>query len=49
MKDLNRIKVVLVEKKRTAKWLGEELERNSATGCRSFAMGTYTPTNAEVW
>lgn len=25
MKDLNRIKVVLVEKKRTAKWLAEEL------------------------
>lgn len=25
MKDLNRIKVVLVEKKRTTKWLAEEL------------------------
>lgn len=25
MKDLNRIKVVIVEKKRTAKWLAEEL------------------------
>lgn len=25
MKDLNRIKVVLVEKKRTAKWLAEKL------------------------
>ena len=31
MKDLNRIKVVLVEKKRTAKWLAEELGRNPAT------------------
>lgn len=31
MKDLNRIKVVLVEKKRTAKWLAEELDRNPAT------------------
>ena len=31
MKDLNRIKVVLVEKKRTAKWLAEELGKNSAT------------------
>ena len=31
MKDLNRIKVVLVEKKRTAKWLVDELGRNPAT------------------
>ncbi len=31
MKDLNRIKVVLVEKMRTAKWLAEELGRNPAT------------------
>lgn len=28
---LNRIKVVLVEKKRTAKWLAEELGKNPAT------------------
>lgn len=31
MEDLNRIKVVLVEKKRTAKWLAEELGKNPAT------------------
>ena len=31
MGDLNRIKVVLVEKKRTAKWLAEELGKNPAT------------------
>ena len=31
MKDLNSIKVVLVEKKRTAKWLADELGRNPAT------------------
>ena len=31
MKDLNRIKVVLVEKKRTAKWLAEELGKKPAT------------------
>jgi transcriptional regulator with XRE-family HTH domain len=31
MNDLNRIKVVLVEKKRTAKWLAEELGKNPAT------------------
>nr|WP_260402721.1 helix-turn-helix transcriptional regulator [Phocaeicola vulgatus] len=29
--NLNRIKVVLVEKKRTAKWLAEELEKSPAT------------------
>lgn len=31
MKDINRIKVVLVEKKRTNKWLAEQLGKDSAT------------------
>lgn len=31
MKDLNRIKVVLVEKKRTSKWLSEQLGINPST------------------
>lgn len=31
MKDLNRLKVVLVERKRTSKWLAEELGKNVAT------------------
>ena len=31
MKDLNRLKVVLVEKKRTNKWLAEELGKDPAT------------------
>lgn len=31
MKDLNRIKVVLVEKKRTSRWLAEQLGRNIST------------------
>lgn len=31
MKDLNRIKVLLAEKKRTVKWLAEELSKNPAT------------------
>ncbi len=31
MKDLNRIKVVLAEKKRTNKWLALELGKNPAT------------------
>lgn len=31
MKDLNRLKVVLCEKKRTSKWLAEELGKNPTT------------------
>lgn len=31
MKGLNRLKVVLVENKRTSKWLAEELGKNVAT------------------
>ena len=31
MSDLNRLKVVLVEKKRTAKWLAGELGKNPST------------------
>lgn len=31
MKDLNRIKVVLVEKKRTSRWLAEQLGKNIST------------------
>ena len=30
-KDINRLKVVLVEKKRTSKWLAEQLGKNPAT------------------
>ena len=30
-KDINRIKLVLVEKKRTAKWLAKELHKAPAT------------------
>lgn len=31
MEDINRIKVVPAEKKRTAKWLAEQIVRNPAT------------------
>lgn len=31
MKEVNRIKVVLAEKRRTAKWLSEQIGRNPAT------------------
>lgn len=30
-KDINRLKIVLVEKKRTARWLAEELQKAPAT------------------
>ena len=30
-KDMNRLKVVLAEKKRTNKWLAEQLGKNTAT------------------
>ena len=31
MKEVNRIKVVLAEKKRTSKWLAEQIGKNPAT------------------
>lgn len=31
IKDINRLKVVLAEKKRTNKWLAEQLEKDPAT------------------
>ena len=31
MADINRIKVVLVEKKKTSKWLAEQLGKDAAT------------------
>ena len=31
VRDINRLKLVLVEKKRTAKWLAEELRKAPAT------------------
>lgn len=31
MKDLNRIKIVLVEQKRTSKWLSEMIDKDPAT------------------
>ena len=31
MEDLNRLKVVLVEKKRTSRWLASELGKNPST------------------
>ena len=31
MKDLNRLKVVLVEQKKTGKWLAEQLDKDPST------------------
>lgn len=31
MKDINRLKIVLVEKKRTSKWLSKQLKINPST------------------
>ncbi len=31
MKDLNRLKIVLVEKKKTSKWLAKQLGKNAST------------------
>lgn len=31
MEDINRLKIVLVEKKRTGKWLAEQLDKNPST------------------
>lgn len=31
MEDINRVKVVLAEKKKTGKWLAEQLDKNPST------------------
>lgn len=38
MKELNRIKVVLVEKKRTVKWLAEEFVKIQQPSVNSVSM-----------
>ena len=41
--DINRLKVVLVEKKRTAKWLAEKVNRDPATVSK-WCTNTVPPT-----
>lgn len=41
--DINRLKVVLVEKKRTAKWLAEKINRDPATVSK-WCTNTVQPT-----
>ena len=40
-KDINRIKVVLVDKKKTNKWLAEQLGKDQTT----YLSGVQTPLN----
>lgn len=50
MKDINRLKVVLVEKNRTGKWLAEQLGKDPATISRwcSNAMQPPVATFAKI-
>ena len=41
-KDINRLKVVLVEKKRTAKWLAEQLGKDKGTVSK-WCTNSYQP------
>ena len=45
-KDINRIKVVLVEKKRTNKWLAEQLGKDPATVSKVYKHITTRTGNA---
>ena len=38
MEDINRLKIVLVEKKKTGKWLAEQLGKNPSTVSRWCPM-----------
>ena len=42
--DINRIKVVLVEQKRTAKWLAEQLHKDQTTVSK-WCTNSVTPFN----
>lgn len=45
MEDINRLKIVLVEKKRTGKWLAEQLGKNPSTvskWCSNVAQPSIT-------
>ena len=42
MKDVNRLKLVLVEQKRTGKWLAEQLGKDQSSGSKWCAKVTQT-------
>ena len=43
MANLNRIKVVLIKRQKTGKWLAEQLEKSTCTVCKwcSNSMATF--------
>ena len=43
MKPINRIKIVLVEKQKTGKWLAEQLGRDPATVSRGYPNSIQAP------
>ena len=43
MKDLNRLKIVLVEKKKTSKWLAEQLGKNASSTVSKWCTNTSQP------
>ncbi|MCQ9159490.1 helix-turn-helix transcriptional regulator [Parabacteroides distasonis] len=43
MKQLNRIKVVLVEQNRTAKWLSEQIGKNTCSSVSRWCTNTSQP------
>lgn len=43
MKPINRIKIVLVEKQKTGKWLAEQLGRDPATVSRGYSNSIQAP------
>lgn len=42
-KDINRLKIVLAEQKRTSKWLAEQLHKDQTTVSK-WCTNTYQPT-----
>jgi len=47
-KDMNRLKVVLVEQKQTAKWLAEQIHRDPATVSK-WCTNSVQPTLETLW
>jgi len=47
-KDMNRLKVVLVEQKQTAKWLAEQMHRDPATVSK-WCTNSVQPTLETLW
>lgn len=48
MEDINRIKVILVEKKKTNKWLAEQIGKDQATVSKWCTNTTHPPLDTLV-